>query len=89
MQDAHEHGCPWDERTCAGAAAGAGPALVHFVATLKRLAPKMVVTQLVYRPANVFLFLVAQSFFRGDSARQLVHVLRTKFKVGLTWPDWT
>lgn len=44
---------------------------------------KMVVTQALYRPINVFLFLAMQSFFRGDSARQMVHVLRTKFKGGL------
>ena len=29
----------------------------------------MVVTQVAYRPINVFLFLLAQSFFRGDNAR--------------------
>jgi len=44
---------------------------------------KMVVTQLVYRPVNVFLFLVAQAFFRGDSVRQIVHVITSKFKGGL------
>jgi len=44
---------------------------------------KMVVTQVVYRPANVFFFLLAQSFFRGDSARELVKLLRTRFKAGL------
>jgi len=54
-----------------------------FGATLGTSITKMVVTQAIYRPINVFLFLVAQSFFRGDSARKLVHVIRTKFKGGL------
>jgi hypothetical protein len=44
---------------------------------------KMVVTQALYRPINVSLFLAFQSLFRGDSARQLVEVMRTKFKGGL------
>ena len=44
---------------------------------------KMVVTQAVYRPINVFLFLVAQAFFRGDSMRGIVDVIRTKFKGGI------
>ena len=44
---------------------------------------KMVVTQALYRPINVGLFLSMQSLFRGDSARQLVEVMRTKFKGGL------
>lgn len=44
---------------------------------------KTAVTQAVYRPANVFLFLLAQAFFRGDNARALVKTLRNKFKGGL------
>ena len=44
---------------------------------------KMVVTQALYRPINVGLFLSMQSLFRGDSARELVEVMRTKFKGGL------
>lgn len=44
---------------------------------------KMVVTQALYRPINVGLFLSMQSVFRGDSARQLVEVMRTKFRGGL------
>merc|ERR1712070_1276479 len=42
-----------------------------------------VVTQAIYRPINVGLFLSMQSLFRGDTARQLVEVMRTKFKGGL------
>lgn len=44
---------------------------------------KMVVTQALYRPINVGLFLSMQSIFRGDSARQLREVMLTKFKGGL------
>ena len=51
--------------------------------TLGTSLTKMVVTQALYRPINVGLFLSMQSLFRGDSARQLVEVMRTKFKGGL------
>ena len=51
--------------------------------TLGTSLTKMVVTQAVYRPVNVFLFLGMQAFFRGDSMRQILNVLRTKFKGGL------
>jgi len=44
---------------------------------------KMIVTQALYRPINVGLFLAMQSLFRGDSARELAEVMRTKFKGGL------
>ena len=44
---------------------------------------KMFVTQLCYRPINVGLFLAMQSIFRGDTARQFVNVMRSKFKGGL------
>ena len=44
---------------------------------------KMVVTQCLYRPINVLLFLVAQSFFRGDDARKMVTATAAKFKGGL------
>jgi len=44
---------------------------------------KTVITQALYRPVNVYLFLLAQAFFRGDSARQLVRTIRNKFKGGL------
>lgn len=51
--------------------------------TLGTSVTKMVVTQALYRPINVGLFLSMQSLFRGDTARQLVEVMRTKFKGGL------
>ena len=41
---------------------------------------KTVVTQALFRPINVFLFLFLQSVFRGDSARALSKVIRSKFK---------
>lgn len=44
---------------------------------------KTFVTQALYRPINVYLFLLGQAFFRGDSARALMHTIRSKFKGGL------
>ena len=41
---------------------------------------KTVVTQVVFRPVNVFLFLFLQSVFRGDSARHLVDGIRRKYR---------
>jgi len=41
---------------------------------------KTVVTQILFRPFNVALALVLQSIFRGDTARALVHIMKTKFK---------
>ena len=61
------------------------PGWLRFVfgKTLGTSIAKMVTTQVIYRPINVFLFLGMQSFFRGDSARQLVQVIRKKFKQGI------
>ena len=42
---------------------------------------KTTVTQALFRPINVFLFLALQSIFRGDSARQLVDTIKKKFKL--------
>ena len=36
-------------------------------------------TQLIFRPIDVGLYLSLQSVFRGDSARQLVNLLRTSY----------
>lgn len=44
---------------------------------------KTTVTQALFRPINVFLFLALQSIFRGDSARQLVDTIKKKFKGSL------
>ena len=44
---------------------------------------KTVVTQATFRPLNVFMFLFLQSVFRGDSARQLADVIRTKIKASV------
>jgi len=44
---------------------------------------KTVVTQALFRPLNVFLFLALQSVFRGDSARALVSVINSKFKASI------
>jgi len=44
---------------------------------------KTVVTQALFRPWNVFLFLALQSVFRGDSARALVSVINSKFKASI------
>ena len=41
---------------------------------------KTVVTQALFRPVNVILFLGLQSLFRGDTARQLVSMMRSKLK---------
>ena len=41
---------------------------------------KTVVTQALFRPVNVGLFLVLQSIFRGDTARKLQNIVKTKFK---------
>ena len=41
---------------------------------------KTVVTQALFRPINVGLFLALQSIFRGDTARQLKAVFDNKFK---------
>ena len=41
---------------------------------------KTVVTQALFRPVNVLLFLALQSIFRGDTARQLVNIFSKKFK---------
>ena len=41
---------------------------------------KTVVTQALFRPVNVMLFLGLQSIFRGDTARQLQTVFSSKFK---------
>lgn len=51
--------------------------------TLALSMTKMVATQAIYRPLNIFLFISMQSLFRGDNARQLVHEIRSKFKSGL------
>lgn len=37
-------------------------------------------TQALFRPINVLLFLALQSIFRGDTARQLQSVFANKFK---------
>ena len=44
---------------------------------------KTVVTQALFRPVNVFLFLFLQSVFRGDSARKLVDVIQSKLKASI------
>lgn len=44
---------------------------------------KTLVTQALFRPVNVFLFLFLQSVFRGDTARTLVNGIRTKFKASI------
>jgi len=44
---------------------------------------KTTITQVVFRPWNVGGFLLLQSAFRGDTARQLVSVMRKKFKQSL------
>lgn len=41
---------------------------------------KTIVTQALFRPINVFLFLFLQAAFRGDSARTLVDGIRAKFR---------
>jgi len=41
---------------------------------------KTVVTQVLFRPINVGLFLGLQSIFRGDSARNLAKIFTSKFK---------
>jgi hypothetical protein len=41
---------------------------------------KTIVTQALFRPINVFLFLFLQAAFRGDSARKLVDGIRAKFR---------
>lgn len=41
---------------------------------------KTVVTQAAFRPVNVALFLILQSIFRGDTARQLQSIVKSKFK---------
>jgi len=41
---------------------------------------KTIVTQILFRPFNVGLFLVLQSIFRGDTARQLQSIIKNKFK---------
>ena len=47
---------------------------------------KTVVTQVLFRPLNVFLFLALQSVFRGDSARALVSIIDSKFKASIMYP---
>ena len=44
---------------------------------------KTIVTQTLFRPINVGLFLGLQSIFRGDSARKLRTVMSTKFAKSL------
>jgi len=44
---------------------------------------KTVVTQALFRPINIILFLSLQSIFRGDSCRKLVHECRSKFRASL------
>merc|ERR1719199_1229561 len=45
---------------------------------------KTVVTQVVFRPVNIILFLGLQSIFRGDTVRQLDSVIKQKFKASIT-----
>ena len=44
---------------------------------------KTVVTQALFRPVNVFMFLALQSIFRGDTARQLQSIIQNKFKASI------
>lgn len=44
---------------------------------------KTIITQIAFRPFNVAGFLLLQSAFRGDTARELVSVMRNKFKQSL------
>lgn len=44
---------------------------------------KTIVTQALFRPVNVALFLILQSIFRGDTARQLQSIVQNKFKASI------
>lgn len=44
---------------------------------------KTIVTQALFRPANVLLFLVLQSVFRGDTARELASIVHMRFRKSL------
>jgi len=65
---------PWVQK------AMAAPLAKVFSSTFITSLLKTLFTQLTFRPFNVLAFLALKSIFGGDSARQLVAMLRSKFK---------